>query len=97
MSAFVLPDHLNGFIQSRVAEGYESAETYLVSLIERDQEESDRLPGMSDSEAEALEELLVSRDKGPFIRVSGNDTSFIDRVIADGHRRHAVRLAEEAK
>jgi aminoglycoside phosphotransferase family enzyme len=97
MSAFVLPDHLNGFIQSRAAEGYDTPENYLVSLVERDQEGSDRLPGMTDAAADALEEILVSRNEGPFIRVSHGDTSFIDRVIAEGHRRHALARSDRAE
>lgn len=62
-----LPDALMPYVNRKASEGYETAENYVIALLEMNQWQDAHPDFLAGADQGALEDILEERDKGPFI------------------------------
>jgi len=85
-----VPSRLKPFIASKLREGYESAESYLLTLVEAEQlhdaRAGDLLESLSRADRARLNAMLAERAKGPFDTVDPLDETYFDSIKVEGRR-----------
>lgn len=88
-----VPQRLKTHIDAKVHEGFESAESYLLSLLEADQLDENRahdlISGLSTDAQDKLDGLLAERMEGPFVRL---EAGWEDRVMEKALERVAAKI-----
>jgi hypothetical protein len=86
-----VPARLRPFIATKVKEGFESAESYLLTLLEAEQlheaHANDLLKGMTKKETARLDAVVQERAKGPFETINPFDEGYWNGIKAEGRKR----------
>ena len=86
-----IPTRLERYLERKVQEGYDSAENFMLSLVEscelQDSRAMDIMETLDSPQLTALEDLLDQRLEGPFVPLADD---WKDRVLEKAHARIAA-------
>jgi hypothetical protein len=86
-----VPSRLKSYITAKVKEGFESAESFVLTLVEaellQDAHATDILEGMTKKERAQLHAIVAERSKGPFQSIDPFDKSYWDSLRKECYDR----------